>query len=161
MTPPSFSVAVRDRPCLLTLKNRSRLSSEETSSHLQVAVQDQRLGAEQDQLPSGSTGTSSGNCQETESCMVSACHTLRQPLPKTILQGTLESGRRRGRQRNCWMDNIKEWTSLPMLELLTRASCRKDWKSSSAESSLMSPPPPDDPIGQGTELFESFYYMGV
>ena len=22
------------------------------------------------------------------------------------------------RQRKCWMDNIKEWTSLPMLELL-------------------------------------------
>ena len=29
-------------------------------------------------------------------------------LSKTILQGTLEGGRRRGRQRKCWMDNIKE-----------------------------------------------------
>ena len=29
-------------------------------------------------------------------------------LPKTILQGTLEDGRRRGRQRKCWMDDIKE-----------------------------------------------------
>ena len=47
------------------------------------------------------------------------------------------------------MDNIEEWTSLPMQELLTRASCRKDWKRISAEPSLMSP---DDPIGQGTEL---------
>ena len=27
-----------------------------------------------------------------------------------------------------WMDNVKEWTFLPMLELLTMASCRKDWK---------------------------------
>ena len=33
------------------------------------------LGAEQDQLPCGSTGTSSGNCQETETCMVRACRT--------------------------------------------------------------------------------------
>ena len=31
-------------------------------------------------------------------------------------------------QRKCWMDSIKEWTSLPMPELLTTASCRKDWK---------------------------------
>ena len=33
------------------------------------------------------------------------------------------------------MDNVKEWTSLPMPELITRASCRKDWKRVSAESS--------------------------
>ena len=56
---------------------------------------------------------------------------------KTILQGTLEVGRRRGRQRKCWMDNIKEWTSLPMSELLTMTSCREDWKTISAESSFM------------------------
>ena len=35
-------------------------------------------------------------------------------LSKTILQGTLEGGRHRGRRRKHWMDNIKEWTSLPM-----------------------------------------------
>ena len=45
-----------------------------------VGAQGQRLGAEQDQLPCGSTGTSSGNCQETETCMVRACNTPRQPL---------------------------------------------------------------------------------
>ena len=37
------------------------------------------------------------------------------------------------------MDIIKEWTSMPMPKLLTGASCRKDWKRISAESSLMSP----------------------
>ena len=47
------------------------------------------------------------------------------------------------------MDNDKEWTYLPMPELLKRASCRKDWKRISAESSLTSL---DDPIGKGTEL---------
>ena len=49
-----------------------------------------------------------------------------------------EDGRRRGRQRKCWMDNIKKWTSLPMPELLMTASCRKDWDRISAESSVMS-----------------------
>ena len=70
-------------------------------------------------------------------------------LSKTILRGTLEGGQRRGRQRKCWMDNIKEWTTLPMPKLLTRTSCRKDGKRKSAESSRMSP---DETIGQGTEL---------
>ena len=60
-------------------------------------------------------------------------------LSTTILQGTLVGGRRRGRQRKCWVDSIKEWTSLPVPELLTRASCRKDWERISAESSLMVP----------------------
>ena len=50
------------------------------------------------------------------------CHTPRQPL-QTILPGTFEGGRRRDRQKKCWIENIKEWTSM----LLTRASCRKDW----------------------------------
>ena len=44
----------------------------------------------------------------------------------------------RGQQRKCWMDSIKERTSLPKPELLTRASCRKDWYRISAKSSLLS-----------------------
>ena len=59
-------------------------------------------------------------------------------LSKTILQGTMEGGRRRGRQRKCWMNSIKEGTSLPVSELLTGVSYRKDWKRVSAESSPMS-----------------------
>ena len=47
---------------------------EETSLYLLLAAQDQRLGVEQDQLPCGSTGTSSGNCQEAETCMVRTFH---------------------------------------------------------------------------------------
>ena len=56
---------------------------------------------------------------------------------RTILQGTLDGGRRRGPQRKCLMD-IKEWTFLPMPELLIMASCTKDWKRIPAEWSLMS-----------------------
>ena len=33
-------------------------------------------------------------------------------LAKTILQGTVQRGRRRGRQRKRWEDSIKEWTGL-------------------------------------------------
>ena len=36
-------------------------------------------------------------------------------LAKTILQGTLHEGRRKGRQRKRWEDNIKVWTGLIIL----------------------------------------------
>ena len=70
-------------------------------------------------------------------------------LLHTFLQKTLEGGRCRGRQRKCWMDNTKEWTSLPMPELLTRASCRKE-----RTGSLLNHPSclSDNTVGQGTEL---------
>ena len=63
------------------------------------------------------------------------CH---DSLSKTIRHGSLKSGRCHGRQRKYWVDNIKEWTSLSMPEPLTMASCRKDWKRISGESSVMS-----------------------
>ena len=40
---------------------------------------------------------------------------------KTILEGTLERRKRLDRQRKCWMDNVKEWMSLPpLLETVKR-----------------------------------------
>ena len=68
--------------------------------YLLLGAQDQRLGAKQDQFPCGSTGTFSGNCQETETCMVRACHTPQQPL-QNHLQDTSKDGQRLGRQRKC------------------------------------------------------------
>ena len=57
-------------------------------------------------------------------------------LSKTILEGG------RGQQRTCCKDNMTQWTSLPMPELLTMAFRRKGWQRISAESSAMSPLPP-------------------
>ena len=37
-------------------------------------------------------------------------------LSKTILQGAVKGARFRGLQSKCWIDNIKEGTSLPMPE---------------------------------------------
>ena len=48
-----------------------------------------RLGAEQDQLPSGPTGTSSGNCQRRKLAWFGH-FTHHDSLSKTILQGTSE-----------------------------------------------------------------------
>ena len=37
-------------------------------------------------------------------------------LAKTILQGTVKGGRRQGRQRKRWKDNIREWTGLEFVK---------------------------------------------
>ena len=55
---------------------------------------------------------------ETETRTVQAC---KDSLSKTTAQGTLDDGRRCGRQKDRWTDNVKEWTSLTM------ASRRRDW----------------------------------
>ena len=89
-------MAVKHGACLLILRKRSRLSkrsAEETSAHFLLgAQQDQRLGAEQDRLPCGSTGTSSGNCQEVETRMVRWHVTRHDIFSKTFLEGTVLGG---------------------------------------------------------------------
>ena len=49
-------------------------------------------------------------------------------LAKTIIQGTVQGGRRRGRQRKRWEDNIKEWTGLEWNVILRKAENREEWR---------------------------------
>ena len=49
-------------------------------------------------------------------------------LAKTFLQGTVQGGRRRGRQRKRWENNITEWTGLELRDLLRQAECRDEWR---------------------------------
>jgi len=60
-------------------------------------------------------------------------------LSKIILQGTVEGGRKRGRQRKSWSDNVKEWTSLDMGHLLQQTTDRQAWRRVSVSSSTDSP----------------------
>ena len=39
-------------------------------------------------------------------------------LAKTILQGTVQGGRRRGRQKKRWENNISEWTGFKFCDAL-------------------------------------------
>ena len=72
--------------------------------------------------------------------------TRHDSLSKTILHGTVEGRRRLGLQRKCWLDNIKEGTSLPVPGPLAEKTGR---------GSLLNRPwcPRDEPIRPGTELY--------
>ena len=65
--------------------------------------------------------------------------TRHNSLPKTILQGTLEGGRKRGRQAKSWLDNIKEWTRMDTPTLIRKAEYRASWRRLAHSASLMSP----------------------
>ena len=56
-------------------------------------------------------------------------HVMRSSgLSKTVLQGTVQGGRRRGRQKKRWEDNIREWTGLELNQTLRKAERRDEWR---------------------------------
>ena len=58
-------------------------------------------------------------------------------LAKTILQGTVQGGRRRGKQRKRWEDNIREWTHLKLSETMRAAEDREGWRELVSRSSVV------------------------
>lgn len=58
-------------------------------------------------------------------------------LAKTILQGTVPGGRRRGRQKKRWEDNIREWTGLTLIEAMRAAEDRERWRTLVKRSSVV------------------------
>ena len=49
-------------------------------------------------------------------------------LNKVILQGTVESRRRRGRLKKSWIDNIAEWIVKSFAEIQAMAHNRQEWR---------------------------------
>ena len=65
-------------------------------------------------------------------------HVYRSSGPaKTILQGTVKGGRRQGRQRKRWEDNIREWTDLELAKSQMAVENREKWRKLVAKSSVV------------------------
>ena len=58
-------------------------------------------------------------------------------LAKTILQGTVKGGRRHGRQRKRWEDNIREWTGLEFGKSQRAVENRENWRKLVVKSSVV------------------------
>ena len=58
-------------------------------------------------------------------------------LAKAILQGTVKGGRRQGRQRKRWEDNIREWTGLEFAKSQRAVENREKWRKMVAKSSMV------------------------
>jgi len=55
-------------------------------------------------------------------------------LAKTILQGTVQGGRKRGRQKKRWEKNIAEWTGLKFCDTVREAENKIKWRKTVATS---------------------------
>ena len=65
-------------------------------------------------------------------------HVIRSSgLAKTILQGTVQGGRRRGRQKKRWEDNVKEWTGLEWNIILRKAENHEEWRKLVVKSTVV------------------------
>ena len=58
-------------------------------------------------------------------------------LAKIILQGTVKGGRRQGRQRKGWEDNIREWAGLQFCKFQRAVENREKWRKLVAKSSVV------------------------
>ena len=58
-------------------------------------------------------------------------------LAKTVLHGTVKEGRRQGRQRKSWEDNIREWTGLEFAKSQRVVENRGKWRKLVAKSYVM------------------------
>ena len=58
-------------------------------------------------------------------------------LAKTISQGTVKGGRRQGRQKKRWEDNIREWTGLEFAKSWRAVKNRGKWRKLVVESSVV------------------------
>ena len=104
------------------------------------------LGAEQDQLPCGSTGTSSGNCQETETCMVRACRTHSTTAsPKPSFRATWRVGNAVVGRGDAGRISSNSTDPSPC------QSCSQGPLTLEEDFCWIVHVPSDDPIGQGTE----------
>ena len=111
--------------------------------------QRQTLGTEQDQLPCWSTGPSSGDWQETETCMIRACHTPQQPPPKLSFRAPWRMGNAAVSRGNAGWTTSKSGHSFPYQNCPQGHPAKKTRGGSRLNRSSC---PPDDPVYQGTEL---------
>ena len=58
-------------------------------------------------------------------------------LAKTILQGTVKGGRRQGRERKRWEDNIREWIGLEFAKFHRAVENRGKWRKLVVKSSVV------------------------
>ena len=67
---------------------------------------------------------------------ISSCdHVSRSAgLAKIILQGTVQRGKSRGRQKNGWENNIFDWTGLRFCDTLKESENNVNWRETVAES---------------------------
>ena len=107
------AMEMRSYPKILHISYKDHVTNEEVRAKIQQAI-----GPHEDLL------TIVKRCQLQWYGHVSRSSGLAQ----TILQGTMKEGRRQGRQRKRWKDNIREWTGLEFGKSQRAVENREKWR---------------------------------
>ena len=78
-------------------------------------------------------------------------------LAKTISEGTVKGGRRQGRQRKRWEDNIREWTGLKFGKSQRAVENREKWRKPVAKLSVV----PQRPSRLRNCLMDGWIYLCI
>ena len=104
---------------ILRISYKGHVINEEVSSKIQQAV-----GPHEDLL----------TIVKRRTLLLYGHVSLSSGLAKTILQGTVKGGRRQGRQRKRWEDNIRESTGLEFAKSQRAVENREKWRKLVAKS---------------------------
>ena len=128
------------------MKPHSRAPKKNTSHGNEVLQQDtthliqrpcyQRGSPCQDPADNWTTRRPPDDCKETQTAVLWSCFPF-IGLAKTILHGTVKGGRRQGRQRKRWKDNIRKWTGLQFAKSQRAVENRGKWRNLVAKSSVV------------------------
>ena len=116
--------------CLRIMDPHSRAPKKNTSHGNEVLPQDTTHLIQRPCYQRGNP------CQDPVGNWTTRTHVSRSSgLAKTILQGTVKGGRRQGRQRKRWEDNIREWTGLTFAKSQRAVENREKWRKLVVKSS--------------------------
>ena len=118
---------------------------------LLLGAQDQWRGAEHDQLPYGSAGTSSGDCEKQWKLVWFGHVTRHSSLSKTILQGTLEGRWHHGQQSKI-IDGQRQTVDIPTHARTAHDDELPQKRQEEDLGWIVLHVPPDAPVSQGTTL---------
>ena len=132
--------------CLWIMDPHSRAPKKNTSHRNGVLPQDtthpiqrwcyQQRSLCQDPIGNRTTCRPPDHRKETQTAVVWTC-LLFFRSGKTILQSTVKGGRRQGRQKNRWKDNIREWTGLGFAKSQRAVKNRETWMKLVVKSSVV------------------------
>ena len=125
MSPPSSFVAVRHGPCMLIEKSIQALESKCLRKLLCISYLEHKTNDWVQSKINFFTGPQELLLATVKRWKLTYFGHVMCHDSLSILQCTLEGVQHCGQERKCWMDNLKEWTSLPMSDCLQQPHAEK------------------------------------
>ena len=79
------------------------------------------------------------SCRNTSRAILCLAVCVCDVINKAAMQGTVKGGRRQGRQKKKWEDNIREWTDMEFIKSQKAVENREKWRKLVVKPSVVLP----------------------